>query len=119
MTHHPIKKHKVNILKTIILLAALLMLAIVFTWHLLLPIFGISVIAFSAGLWNVAIMTIVLVCVCSLLFFVFTGIGVLFLSGFVLVWAMIAIILFPLIFPLVLPALLLMGVIALVVRKSK
>lgn len=121
MSPKSVKKHKtyLNPMKTIILIILAAMLLSIAAWHVLLPALGISLVALTAGVWNIAVATIVIICVATLLFFIFTGIGVLILSMFVLIWTIVAIVLFPLLFPIVLPALILMLVIGLILRKKK
>ena len=109
---------KKNTLKNVILITLVLMCVLVVAWHLLLPILGIT-IALSAGIWSVAIASIVLLCIATLLFFIFTGIGALLLGGVVFIWTVVAIILFPLLFPILLPILLLMLIVGLVARKKE
>ena len=118
MTQDTIKKNKKFTSKKIILFTLLLMLILVAAWHVLLPLLDIS-IAITASVWGIAIATIVLICIATLLFFVFTGIGVLILGGFVFVWTILAIILFPLLFPALIPILLLMLVVAIISKKKK
>ena len=71
MTQSTVKKNKKWGPKKIILFTLLLMLMLVFAWHLLLPILGISM-AITTSVWGIAIATIVLICMATLLFFVFT-----------------------------------------------
>jgi hypothetical protein len=116
MTEPTVKKNKSNTLKTAILITLLVMLILVIAGHIILPLFGIT-IAITAGVWSVAIATIVLLCVATLLFFVFTGIGIVILGIFAFAWTIGAIILFPLLFPIVIPVLVLMLMIGLIARK--
>lgn len=109
---------KKNTLKNIILITLIVMCALILAWHLLLPMLGIT-IAISAGIWGVAIASIVLLCVATLLFFILTGLGALILGGIVFIWTVIAIILFPLLFPILLPILLLMLIVGLAVKKRE
>ncbi len=118
MAQHTVKKNKKMGPQKIILFTLLLMLILVFAWHLLLPILGISM-AITASVWGVAIATIVLICIATLLFFIFTGIGIFILGVFVFVWTMLAIFLFPLLFPLLIPILLLMLVVGIVSRNKR
>ena len=121
MSPKPVKKQSIyhNPMKMIVLTALALMLIMILTWHLLFPILGLSMIALTAGVWNIAIATIVIICVAALLFFVVTSIGMIVLSVFVMIWTMVAIVLFPILFPIVLPALLLMLVIGLILKRKK
>ena len=100
----------------IILLIAMLILVIGF--HLILPLLGIT-IAVTAGMWGVAISAVVVLCIASLLFFVFTGAAILVTALIAGIIAIASIILFPLLFPLLIPLLLLMGLIALLRRKKE
>jgi hypothetical protein len=93
------------------------MLTLVGAFHIILPLLGIA-IAITASIWTVAIGTILMICVAALLFFLLTGAGAAILGGFVLVWTIIAIVLFPLLFPILIPVLLLMCVIGLMTRKK-
>lgn len=116
MTEPTVKKNKSHPLKTTILITLLAMLILVVAGHIILPLFGIT-IAITAGVWSVAIATVVLLCVATLLFFVFTGIGIFVLGIFAFVWTIGAIVLFPLLFPILVPVLLLMLMIGLIARK--
>jgi len=120
MSPRPVKKQSklYNPMKMIILIALAVMLMLIVLWHLLLPILGISIVALTAGAWNIAIATVVIICISALLFFIVTGIGMLILSAFVLIWTIAAIVLFPILFPIVLPALLLMLVIGLILKRK-
>ncbi len=117
MTQDTVKENKNNSSRKIVLLTLLIMLLLVVAWHVLLPILGIT-IALTASIWGIAIATIVLICVATLLFFIFTGIGAIVLGVFVLAWSILAIVLFPLLFPILIPVLLLMLVIALLTRNK-
>lgn len=116
MTEQTVKKNSSNPLKTTILITLIVMLILVVAGHIILPLLGIS-IAITAGIWSIASATIVLLCVATLLFFVFTGIGVLALGLFAFIWTIGAIVLFPLLFPILIPLLLLMLMIGLIARK--
>lgn len=115
MTRTPVKKN--NQLNIAILSTLLIMLVLVIAWHLMLPILGVS-IAITSAIWGVAIATIVLLCIATLLFFIFTGLGVFILGFFVFAWTLAAIILFPLLFPLLLPVLLVMILIGVISRNN-
>ena len=118
MTQQPVKQNKNERFKAVILISLVIMLALVIAFHLLLPLLGIS-IALSAGIWGVAVASIVLMCVATLLFFIFTGIGIIILGVFVFIWTILAIVFFPLLFPVLIPILLLMFVIGLMMRNKK
>lgn len=115
MTHTPVKKN--NRINIAILSTLLIMLALIVAWHLMLPLLGIT-IAVTGAIWGVAVATIVLLCVATLLFFIFTGLGVFVLGFFVFAWTLAAMILFPLLFPLLLPVLLVMILIGIISRNS-
>lgn len=117
MTNTPVKENKNGALKKVILFTLLAMLILVAAWHLFLPMLGITV-AISAGIWSIAVATIVLICIATLLFFIFTGIGAIILGVFVFGWTILAIALFPLLFPVLIPVLLLMLVVGLIARKK-
>ena len=116
MTQSTVKKNKTHALRTTILITLLVMLILVVAGHIILPMLGIT-IAITAGIWSVAIATVVLLCVSSLLFFIFTGIGIFILGIFAFAWTIAAIVLFPLLFPILIPVLLLMLMIGLIARK--
>lgn len=101
-----------------VLIVLLLMLILLLSFHLLFPLLGISLVI-SATIWGVAIATIFLICVATMLFFLFSGVGIFILGLIVLGWTLIAIILFPLLFPIVIPVLLLMLLIGLISRGNK
>lgn len=94
------------------------MILVLILWHVLLPLLGIT-IAITTGIWGVAIITTVLICISTLLFFIFTGVGIFILGAFVFAWAVLAIILFPLLFPIVLPVLLLMFVVGFISKRNR
>ena len=111
-----VQKDKRSISKTIVLTVLAVLVISLLVWHLLLPLLGVSIVI-TGGVWAVAVGTIALICTVSLLFFVFTGIGILLLGIGVLIWTVLAIVLFPFLFPILLPAVLLMFVIGYVLRK--
>ena len=113
-----VQNDKKSASKTIILTVLAVLVISLVVWHLLLPLLGISIIV-TGSVWAVAVGTVALICVVSLLFFVFTGIGILLLSIGVLIWTILAIVLFPLLFPILLPALLLMLMVGYLLRKRK
>lgn len=116
MTDSPVKKNKKNSVKMIILIALLAMIALIVAWHVIFPLLGMS-LAISADVLAIAIGTVIMICVTSLLFFIFTGIGIIIFGVIVFIWALLAAILFPLIFPIIIPMLLVMLVIWLLIRK--
>lgn len=116
MTEQTVKKNNSNPLKTAILITLIVMLVLVVAGHIILPLFGIT-IAITAGVWSVAVGTVVLLCISTLLFFIFSGIGIFILGIFAFAWTIGAIVLFPLLFPILIPVLLLMLMIGLIARK--
>lgn len=118
MSESPVKENKKNSTKTIILAALLTMIVLIVAWHFIIPIIGVSFMA-SAALVEIAIAIIVLLCITTLLFFVFTGIGIIILSTIVFMMALAASLLFPLLFPIIIPVLLVMLVIGKIVRRNK
>lgn len=117
MTQPPVKENKNSPLKKTILITLLVMLALVGAFHVLLPLLGIA-IAITAGIWSVAVITILVICISTLLFFLLTGGGAFILGIFVFIWTVLAIVLFPLLFPILIPVFLLMLVIGLITRKK-
>ena len=117
MTQQSVKENKNSTFKKTILITLLVMLALVGAFHILMPLLGIT-LAITASIWSIAIVTIVMLCVAALLFFILTGVGAFVLGIFVFVWTVLAIILFPLLFPILIPVLLLMFVIGLITRKK-
>lgn len=116
MTDSPVKKNKSGKTKMIILTTLLVMIGLIVAWHIIFPLLGMS-IAITADMLAIAVAAIVMICVTSLLFFVFTGIGIIILGVFVFMFALLSAILFPLLFPIIVPMLLVMLVIWLLVRK--
>jgi len=122
MSPKSVKKHSShhNPLKTTILVTLAVMLVLIVAWHILLPLLGISLVAataLTAGIWNFAVATIVILCVATLLLFLFTGLGMLVIAIGAFIWTLVAIALFPIVFPIVLPALLLMLAIGFILSK--
>lgn len=119
MTQSSVKKNKKNeksSLKKVVLIALFMMLFLLVAWHLLFPLLGISIVI-SESLLGIAIASIVLMCIATLLFFIFTGIGIIILWVGMFIWTLLAIALFPLLFPVLVPILLLMFVVGWAVRK--
>ncbi len=104
-------------LKKPIFIALLLMLLLVVAWHLFFPLLGIA-IAISAAVWGIIVGTIVFLSVGTLLFFVFTGLGILIVSIAAFVWVALAIILFPFLFPIFIPLLIILLFVAYVRRRK-
>lgn len=105
-------------LKNVVIILLSAMLIMVIGFYCLMPLLGIT-IAISASAWIIAVSAVVILAIASLLFFIFTGIGVLITAIVACFFGIIAIILVPLLFPIIVPVLLLMAVIMLVMRKKK
>lgn len=105
-------------LKNVIIILLAAMLVMVIGFYCLIPLLGIT-IAISASAWIIAVSAIVILAIASLLFFIFTGIGILVTAIVACFFGIIAIILVPLLFPIIVPVLLLMAVIMLVMRKKQ
>ena len=105
-------------LKIVVLTTLITMLVLVLGFHILLPLLGISVII-SANMWGVAITTVVIMCIASLLFFVFTGVAMILIGVCAGLFVILAVTIFPLLFPLLAPLLLLMIAIAFLIRRKK
>lgn len=118
MAPKDIKKAKNGTFKTIILTVLVIMLISLIAWHVMLPLLGIT-IAITSGIWGIAVGMIALICAASLLFFIFTGVGILIFGLFVAICGILSIFLFPFLFPILLPALLLMFVIGYIAGKKK
>lgn len=102
-------------------IALILIAILLLSWHFILPALGIAAVAtvgVVAGAWGIAIAMIVLLCVGGLLFFIFTGIGIMIISILAVVGVIIAIILSPVLFPLLVPILILLLFIGFI-RKRK
>ncbi len=104
-------------IKKALLIALIAMVVLLVGWHLLLPILGVAAV-FTAGAWGVIMATIVLVAAAVLLFYIFSGIGILIVCVLSGVWIVFSIALFPFIFPLLIPLLILLVFIAFVRRKQ-
>ncbi|MCX7121437.1 MAG: hypothetical protein NTZ67_06655 [Gammaproteobacteria bacterium] len=103
--------------KRIVLITLGVMLGLLIAWHFIFPLLNISV-DITADILGVAVGSVVIICVATLLFFIFTGIGVFILGLGVFIWTMLMIALFPLLFPILIPLLLLMFVIGLIAKKK-
>lgn len=86
------------------LIAIVLILLLVFGWHLVLPVLGLTMVV-TAVTWGVVVATITMLSIVIILFFVFSSVGILVLGIFGFLWVIVAIILFPVIFPIVIPLL--------------
>jgi hypothetical protein len=85
--------------------------------HFLLGMLGITLVL-TAGLWAAIIASIVIFCVAIVMFFVFTGIGMLIVGGFSLIWVVLAIALFPVLLPVLLPLLVVLAFVGIVRKKQ-
>ena len=118
MTTSSVKKNKKSALKMVVLITLFVMLALLVIWHLLFPLLGISAVI-TTGILGMAMATILIICIATLLFFVFTGIGIFILGIGVFIWTALAILMFPLLFPIVIPVLLLMFVTGIIARRKQ
>ncbi|OGT40734.1 MAG: hypothetical protein A3E81_04445 [Gammaproteobacteria bacterium RIFCSPHIGHO2_12_FULL_36_30] len=99
-----------------VLITLLIMLILVLAGHIILPLLGIT-LAITTGIWSFAIATVVLLCIATLLFFIFTGIGIFLFGIFAVAWAIGVMIVFPLLFPIIIPVLLVMLIIGFIARR--
>ena len=88
-----------GLLKSLFIAIAIMLLLVV-GWHILLGILGIT-FAITASAWGVIVGTIVAISVAILLFFVFSGIGIFVVGLLAFIWAIVAIVLFPIFFSIV------------------
>jgi len=107
-----------NSTSKIVLVTLLVILAIVLGFHILLPLLGIAIVI-SATMWGIAISAIVLISIAILLFFLISGIAVIFTSIGAAFFVVVAIIAFPLLLPILAPLLLLMLAVALLMKRRK
>lgn len=99
--------------------ALIVMLGLVIGWHILFPLLIGGAIIVTAGAWGFIIATILLFCFCTLLVFIVTGIGALILGLLFLIWAAIAIVLFPILFPIIIPLFIIFLFVSYFRRKEK
>ena len=118
MSRAPVKQNNKDTIKTFIIAILIALLVIVTAWHIILPLLGVS-IAISAAAFGIAVGTVVLICIATMLFFIFTGLGIFIAGGVIFTWSVLAIILFPLLLPILLPVLLLMLVVAFITRNKR
>jgi hypothetical protein len=95
----------------------LLILLFAIGGHFLLGALGVTLVL-TAGLWVAIIASIVIFCVAIVLFFVFTGIGMLIVGGFSLIWVILALVLFPVLLPILLPLLVVLAFIGMIRKKQ-
>ncbi|GGI78230.1 hypothetical protein [Legionella impletisoli] len=100
-----------------VFLVLFLILAAILLWHFFLPILGIA-IGMTALVWGILVSASVLTVILILLFFIFTGIGVIVLSLVGIVGFIVAIVIAPVVFPFLLPLLVLILFIAYIRRRS-
>ena len=115
MTSENIEKKKGP--KKALVIALVLMLLLLAGWYLILPVLGVAVVL-TVAVWGVVLATVILFVLGILLFYLFTGVGILIICILGLVWFIGALVFFPFLFPLLLPLLILLLVIAFV-RKKK
>ena len=108
---------KNSTLKKALLIALISMLVLLVAWHLFLPMLAITV-AVTAAVWAVMVISVVLVASVVLLFYVFSGVGILILCALSVAWIIFAIAFFPIVFPLLIPLLILLLFVAFV-RRNK
>ena len=95
-----------------VVIALILMILFVLTWHWLIP-FTVATVALSVVSVGLVIsIAVALMCVATLLFFIFSGIGALILGAFALVGVIVGVILFPFLLPILIPLAIVMGCIA-------
>ncbi|OGO90732.1 MAG: hypothetical protein A3F41_05690 [Coxiella sp. RIFCSPHIGHO2_12_FULL_44_14] len=94
-----------------VVIAILLMAVLLLGWHLLFPVLGLTLVV-GAGAWGIVVGTIAVLCTTILLFFIFTGIGILIVGLLVVIWALLAIVFFPILFPLLIPLLVILLIVA-------
>ncbi|OGT48462.1 MAG: hypothetical protein A3E82_03960 [Gammaproteobacteria bacterium RIFCSPHIGHO2_12_FULL_38_11] len=123
MTEHSVKQNKgsqmgeKSAFKKTVLIILGVMLALLVAWHFVFPLLNISMNV-TADILGVAVGSIVIICVATLLFFIFTGIGIFILGVGVFIWTILTIALFPLLFPILIPVLLLMLMVGLIAKKK-
>lgn len=107
----PARKDKPRRVRKALFASLILLVVLVSAWLIFFPMLGI-VVAVGAGAWGVIVGTVIFLCVAALLFFIFSGIGIILLSLFSLVWVIFAITLFPFLFPIFIPLLIIVLFIA-------
>ncbi len=100
----------------LLLIALILLIAI--GGHFLLPVLGAAVIA-SSALWGILLATVIIFSVGVLLFFVFSGIGVLIICIIAFILTILGLIFFPIMFPLLIPLFIVFIVIGAMRRRQE
>lgn len=95
-----------------LIIALLLILAVVIGFHLLMPLFGVT-LAITGAMWGILVASVTIFCVLILLFFLFSGGAIIALGCFGFIWVIIALILFPILFPLLVPLFIIMCLVGL------
>lgn len=95
-----------------LIIALLLILGLVMGFHLLIPLFGVT-LAVTGAMWGVLVASVTIFCVLILLFFLFSGGAIVALGVFGFIWVIIALILFPILFPLLIPLFIIMCLVGL------
>jgi hypothetical protein len=108
--HHEEQRH--SLLKAFFI-ALLVMFVLVMGWHFLLFAFGIT-LAMTAGAWGVLSGVVTVLCVATMLFFVFTGVWVVAVCIAAILFVVGAIFMLPFAFPILIPVLIIMLFIAFV-----
>ena len=101
-----------------LVMAIVIILAVVIGWHFLLPVLGLT-LAITAGAWAVIVTTVAVFCIAVILFFIFGGAGMVVVGFVAVLWALLAIILFPVFFPIIVPLMIILFVIGLLRRKRQ
>ena len=102
----------------IVIFALIVMFAAVISWHLFMALVGGAFIIGTAA-WGVVVGAVFALCICILLLFMVTGIGILLLGLFAAIWTIVAIVLFPVLFPILLPLFIIFLVISYLCRKKE
>jgi hypothetical protein len=102
-------------MNTLIAVTLLVILGLILGWHWLF----VGAVAVSATVWAVVVTSIVLFCVGVLSLFILTGLGVLFVTLFGLIWTILAVILLPVLFPILVPLLIILLFISYIRKKQK
>lgn len=111
------RKHSLS-LHGVLIIALVAMIILLLLWHLFWPVFGIA-LAITAVTWGVLLATSVLVAVGVLLFYLFSGIGILIICGSAFLWFIGALVMFPVLFPFLVPLLILLLFIGYARRREK
>lgn len=112
MSEHPKGPKKAIVFSLLVILVAVAL------WHFFFPLLGIA-IGVTALVWGVMIGSVVFLVALTLLFFLFTGAGIIVLSIFGVIGFIIAIVIAPILFPFLLPLFVLMLFIAFMRRRRR